>query len=85
MGGNGGSIHTLYACVSNSALNLGGTLGALNMDTGTYPSYVTINKKHETECEMRKKQDTGLEDFGPRGKINVKQTPPIIYYEYKIE
>ena len=85
MGWNGGCIHNLCACVSNSALNLGGTLGTLNMDTGTDPSYVTRNKKWETEREMRTKQDTGLEGFGPRGKINVKQTPPIIYYEYKIE
>ena len=56
-----------------------------NMDTGTDPSYVTRNKKRETKHEIRKKQDTGLEGFGPSGKINVKQTPLNIYYEYKIE
>ena len=85
MGGNGGSIHTLCACVSNNGLNLGGTLGALNMDTVIEPSYVTRNKKWETEREMRTKQDTGLEGFGPRGKRNVNQTPHSIYYEHKIE
>ena len=74
----------MCVCFSNSELNLGVTLGALNMDTGTDPSYVTRNKKQEIEREMRINQDTGLEGFGPRGKRNVNQTPPSIYYEYKL-